>query len=325
MAKAIKVLRCKEMGPKRASRVFEVPRSTLKDKVNSKETYIYKINTLLGRKPVLPYNLEELVSYWLMTERKLFGLTTRDMKRMAFELAIKRFCPSISVQQGNAGWKWLRNFMCRHPQLSLRKPQATSAVRVKGFTEANVAKCFDTYEPMKRRINFSPHRLTVPKQVSMSFSIKYARSSLSRVSADLFFTFSTEGSLVTIVTCMNAIGMHVPHLLVFPRSNMKAELLDGALPGSIAACHKAGWIQKETFTQWFKHFVRYAKPSKEDPVTLTMDGHHSHTRNIEVIDIAREKRVIIVCLPPHCTHKLQPLDVSFIHPLKTYYAQRIEI
>ena len=55
-----------------------------------------------------------------------------------------------------------------------------------------------------------------------------------------------------VVTYMNATGMHVPPLLVFPRSNMKTELLDGAPPGSIAACHKAGWIQNDSFTQWFK-------------------------------------------------------------------------
>ena len=41
---------------------------------------------------------------------------------------------------------------------------------------------------------------------------------------------------MTVVTYMNATGIYVPTLLVFPRSNMKAELLDGAPPGSIAAC-----------------------------------------------------------------------------------------
>jgi hypothetical protein len=330
MANAIKAVRCKEMGLKTASRVFEVPRSTLKDKVNSKETDIEKlINTRLGRKPVLPSNVEEeLVSYCLMMEKSFFGLTTRDMKRMAFELAIRNgLAHPFSVQQGNAGWKWLRNFICRHPQLTLRKPQATSAARVKGFTKANVAKFFDIYEPMLQLIKFSPHRLfncdetgltVVQHKVSKVISLKGKRRVSSLSSAE-------RGSLVTIVTCMNVIGMYVPPLLVFPRCNMKAELLDGAPPGSIAACHKAGWIQKESFTQWFKHFVSYVKPSKEDPVILTLDGHYSHTRNIEVIDFAREKGVIIVCLPPHCTHKLQPLDVSFMHPLKTYYAQGIEI
>ena len=29
-------------------------------------------------------------------------------------------------------------------------------------------------------------------------------------------------------------------------------------------------------------------------------------------------------LPPHSTHKMQPLDVGFMKPLKTYYAQETE-
>jgi hypothetical protein len=62
-----------------------------------------------------------------------------------------------------------------------------------------------------------------------------------------FFVFSREGFIRDIVTLINA---NVPHLLVFSRSNMKAELLDSAPPGSTAACHRTGWITKMNFTQW---------------------------------------------------------------------------
>lgn len=105
---------------------------------------------------------------------------------------------------------------------------------------------------------------------------------------------------------------------------MKTELLDGTPPGTIGGCHPSGWIQPELFTKWLKHFVSIAKPSKEDPVLLVLDGHYSHTRNLDVIDIARESGVSIICLPPHSTDRMQPLDVSFMFPLKTYYAQEIE-
>jgi hypothetical protein len=58
-----------------------------------------------------PYNLEEkLVSYCLMMERKLFGLT-RSIKRMASELTIKNgLAHSFSLQKGRAGCKFLRIF-----------------------------------------------------------------------------------------------------------------------------------------------------------------------------------------------------------------------
>jgi len=109
---------------------------------------------------------------------------------------------------------------------------------------------------------------------------------------------------VTIVTCVNANVTYVPPLLVFPRSNMQAELVDSTPPCSIAPCHKAEWIQKERFAQWFKHFVRFMKPSKKYAVILTPDGHCPHSRNIEALDCARENRVHIDCLPSLITHKL---------------------
>ena len=78
-------------------------------------------------------------------------------------------------------------------------------------------------------------------------------------------------------------------------------------------------------TSWFKHFVNFTKPSAEDPVLLILDGHYSHTRHLDVIKYAKEQHVAIICLPAHSSHKMQPLDVAFMHPLKTYYNEEIRM
>jgi hypothetical protein len=65
-----------------------------KYKINSKERYKEKLSNIrLGRKPMMPYNLAELVTYCLMMERKYFEPTTKSIKRMAFELAIEIVLP----------------------------------------------------------------------------------------------------------------------------------------------------------------------------------------------------------------------------------------
>jgi hypothetical protein len=92
---------------------------------------------------------------------------------------------------------------------------------------------------------------------------------------------------------MSPTGHFNPPLLVFPRKNMKQELINGTPPGSIHACHPSGWIQGEIFSQWFLHSIKHTNPTKEDPAILVLDGHYSHTRNLEVITLAREKH-----LPP---------------------------
>jgi hypothetical protein len=93
-------------------------------------------------------------------ERKFFGLTTRSIKRMAFDLAIKNgLGHPLSKQQGKVSWKWLRNFMCCHPRLRLHKTEVTSATRVRGFTKIKVATFFDVFEVILLLIDFSSHRL----------------------------------------------------------------------------------------------------------------------------------------------------------------------
>ena len=65
------------------------------------------------------------------------------------------------------------------------------------------------------------------------------------------------------------------------------------------------------------------KPSKDDPVLLILDGHNSHTKNIDIVNLARENGISIVSLPPHTSHKLQPLDKTFLGALKHHYSENI--
>ena len=105
-------------------------------------------------------------------------------------------------------------------------------------------------------------------------------------------------------------GQYIPPLIIYPRKNLKMEFTEGAPPGSIFACQDNGWINSDLFMKWFEHFVACVNPSVDKKVLLILDGHASHTQNIDVIVRARAKGVTMLSLPPHCTHRLQPLDVT---------------
>jgi len=105
---------------------------------------------------------------------------------------------------------------------------------------------------------------------------------------------------------------------------MKEKLMDGAPAGSVSSCHPSGCIQIDIFTKWLDHFFQFVKPSADDPVLLIFDARYSHTKNLDVVDKAKKHSVAIVSLALHSTHKIQHLDVGFMKPLKTYYAQEIE-
>jgi hypothetical protein len=96
---------------------------------------------------------------------------------------------------------------------------------------------------------------------------------------------------------------------------MKPELKDGAPAGSIFMFHPSRWLQLESFTTWFEHFISVVKPSKVDPALLILDGHATHVRNLDAIDLATY----------HTLHRMQPLDVSFMKPLTVYYNCQFKI
>jgi hypothetical protein len=56
---------------------------------------------------------------------------------------------------------------------------------------------------------------------------------------------------------------------------------------------------------------------------LLVDGYSSHI-NIEFIVWADRHRIIIIILPLHTTHRLQPLDVDMFQALSTVYLKQVD-
>ncbi|KAG1681427.1 hypothetical protein GQR58_011823 [Nymphon striatum] len=132
------------------------------------------------------------------------------------------------------------------------------------------------------------------------------------------FTLLQTGTLVTVGCCVSASGRAIPPVMVFPRVNYKDHFIRGALPGTLGLASQSGWMTSELFPKVLAHLIKHIGCTKDSLAILLMDNHESHL-NLEVMDMARENGLTIVTFPPHCSHRLQPLDVSFYSPLKAYY------
>ena len=188
-----------------------------------------------------------------------------DVMRLAYQLAVRnRTKNQFCKRNEKAGRKWLKNFLRRHPQISVRTPASLSLSRVRGFTPESVAQFFAIYEPAMDTNQHNPARLyncdktgitIVQHKQTKILGLKGKRQISSLQSAE-------RGSLVTVITCMSPAGHFIPPLLVFPRKNMKQELMNSTPPGSIHACQPSGWIQSEIFPQWFLHLIKQSQQKK---------------------------------------------------------------
>ncbi|KAL2089428.1 hypothetical protein ACEWY4_014116 [Coilia grayii] len=123
---------------------------------------------------------------------------------------------------------------------------------------------------------------------------------------------------ITAACAMNAAGQFVPPLFIFPRKRMNDRLMFGAPPGSVGGVTDSRWMDSALFLQWLKHFSSSVGCTPQRPHILILDGHHSH-KTLEAVLFAREHGVVMITIPPHCSHKMQPLDNTFFKSLKANY------
>ena len=126
-------------------------------------------------------------------------------------------------------------------------------------------------------------------------------------------------SLCVLVRGINALGNALPPAFIFPRANFKEHMLKGAPSQCLGLANSSGWMNNEYFLKVLQHFIDFMKPSKEATTVLFMDNHASHI-SLDVIDLAVKNNLSIITFPPHCSHKLLPLDVGVFGPFKRYYA-----
>ncbi|XP_072400424.1 uncharacterized protein [Diabrotica undecimpunctata] len=239
------------MGYKKAAEQFNIPQTTLEHYVKKKRNNSeYKIQKTLGRYKCI-FSIEqeaELAVYLTTVEAQLFGLTMNELRELAFDLA-ERNNIVHPFKNSKAGLDWVKGFLNRHPNLSLRKPEATSSARAMGFNTVAVKQFFDllsnildTHQLTGDRIyNCDETGLTVnPKGHSKVISKKGRRQVGILTSAE-------RGQIVTAEICFSASGTYVPPILIFPRKRMQQEFQTGLPSGAFAEVQETGWMTKELF------------------------------------------------------------------------------
>lgn len=317
---------------KAASMKYNIPRTTLRRYVKKCEnreidwedptaegiprlTPNYSVNKIFSSEE------EEILSDYLQTLAKLHhGLTPKNVRKLAYELAVvnHKKIPESWHSNKMAGKFWLTHFLKRNP-LSIRSAESTSLGRAMAFNKPVVTRFYKNLKEVLDKYKFRSDKIYNMDETSLTtvqdctkIIAKKGQKQVGQISS------SERGTLVTMCGAINADGNSIPPMLIFPRKYFKAHMLKGAPNGTIGTTSPNGWITTELFIHWLKHFISYTNPTPEMPVLLIMDNHNSHL-SLGVIRLARESNVVLLTLPPHTSHKIQPLDVSVYGPLKSYY------
>lgn len=131
-------------------------------------------------------------------------------------------------------------------------------------------------------------------------------------------TSAERGQLVTACCIISSSGTYLPPVMVFPRHNFKPWMLKGAPNGTLGLANPSGWMTSDIFPEVLKHFIKHSNTTPDNPSLLVFDNHESHM-GPDTIRMAKDNGVYLVTLPPHCSDKMQPLDVAVYRSLKGSY------
>lgn len=124
-----------------------------------------------------------------------------------------------------------------------------------------------------------------------------------------------RGQLITICGIGNSIGNFLPPVFIFPRACFHESMIRGGPSGCIGFANSptSGCMTGPLFLKVLEHIKKQVRCSKDDPILLLMDNHESHC-TLDAINYCRDNGLVAVTFPPHCTHRLQPLDVAVNGP-----------
>ncbi|XP_055622564.1 uncharacterized protein LOC129766123 [Toxorhynchites rutilus septentrionalis] len=214
---------------------------------------------------------------------------------------------------------WLHGFMKRHSDLSLRRPVQTSLGRAAAFNKPTVDAFFDTYVKVRESHEYNAADIWNMDETGLSTVHKTKFVVASKGTRCVGAISSGErGTNVTMALAVSAAGDRIPPFFVYPRVKFQDKFLLQSTTNARGVANGSGRQTSDTFLEWLHHFKNYAIRSSTEKTLLIMDNHESHM-TISGLDFYKENNIEVLTLPPHTSHRMQPLDRGVFGPLKTYF------
>ena len=231
--------------------------------------------------------------------------------------------------------KWGTWFLCRHPEVSLRKATAKSVKKLKNLAE-KISHWIDLLQQLEK-LGYLSNAEGVwnfdesPFKMAEFHEIVFSRTGVRDVTT---FAEGSDREQVSVLAGGNATGRMLRPLILYSGICHVASRIIGTQDNCYVKVNTSGVMDCKVWNEYFTKEVFPALTAEKVRSTIAFfmmlnckrvwqnviffDGHYSHSRNKEFRHLVEScgKDIVSVKLPSGMTDLLQPLDVGLFGPLK---------
>jgi hypothetical protein len=326
MALALHSLSKKQFKSQRkAAKVYVVARTTIQRRQQGIQP---KRGSRAPNRLLLQCEEEELVKWIHSMERRGFPAFLVDAKRMAQSLLMRRGGNSLPRPIGK---NWIYNFHKDHPDIKAYLSRSRDYQRVKNEDPHVIKPWFKRFQEIQQQYgivdedtyNFDETGFAMGLITgSRSCKVLGSSQSVGRI------TVIQPGTRIwsTVIESINAAGWALPPFVILEGKvhlQYWYEQQQGLQDWTVAVSDN-GWTNDKLGFEFIQHFDKWTKHRTIGTHRLLiLDGHGSHSTP-EFDQFCSDNQIVTLCMPPHTSHLLQPLDVACFGPLKTAYGRLVQ-
>ena len=258
-----------------AARLFGVPYSTLIDGLTGR----IAIGAKVGHPTTLTPNEEaEIAETCIAFAEWGFGMGRREVESVVKDYlhVTKRKNP---FKDGVPGEGWWSGFFKRHPKVVKRKPQQLQMARAKASCPEIISHWFDQcLGPTLEKLDLVGKADRIFNVDESGFPLSWNPTMILTRRGHKSPQAMTPGSgreQITVQTCISGSGQLMAPYVVYKGARVSPYHTIGGPLGTRYKATENGWMNADTFLDWFQLIFIPSLPSCR-PVLLLLDGHKSH-------------------------------------------------
>jgi hypothetical protein len=230
--------------------------------------------------------------------------------------------PVLSV-----GENWVTKFVQRHPLLSSRFSKRYNYERAKCEDPKIIREWFNLVQKTIFQFGIDPDNIYNFDETGFAMGLIATARVITRSEYYGRRALLQPGNRkwVTVIECTNASGWALPPCMIFKGKVFIESWFNGLPEDWRFEVSPNGWTSDEIGIRWLeKLFIpTTSSRTKGGYRLLILDGHGSHLTP-KFDKIYKENKIIPICMPPHSSHLLQPLDIGCFAVLKREYGRLVE-